>query len=73
MHKNSFMPMFTKYLSDKERDANEAKKRVEIRYQNAEKTGYHVIYSSKTKSIFPPVKREAFYVNFSIESRYGSE
>lgn len=60
MHKNSFMPMFTKYSSDKEGDANEAK-RVEIKCQNAEKTGYHVIYLSKTKSIVPPVKREVFY------------
>jgi hypothetical protein len=59
MHKNSFMPMFTKYSADKEGRADEARK-VELKCRKSENDGFDTVYLSKTKSVVPAVKREAF-------------
>ena len=59
MHKNSFMPMFTKYSADKDGKMDEGQ-RHEIKCHDVEKNGYHFVYLSKTKAVLPAVKREAY-------------
>jgi hypothetical protein len=58
-HKNSFLPMFTKYLAVKDGDENEAE-RVELKCPNGDNKGLDIVYLSKTKSVVSSVKRELF-------------
>jgi hypothetical protein len=58
MHKNSFMPMFTKFSADKEGRGDAAKK-VELKCRKSGNDGFDTVYLSKMKSVVPAVKREA--------------
>jgi len=60
LHKNSFMPMFTKYSADKEGNMAEESRRVELKCRDNIKNVFDVVYLSRTKSVVPAVKREAF-------------
>ena len=53
------MPMLTKYSAEKDGGADVAK-RLELKFRDVEKNGIQVVYLSKTKSVVPTVKREAF-------------
>lgn len=71
LHKNSFLPMFTKYSADKNKDVQEAK-RVEVKCEKADMNGLDIVYLSWTKSVVPPVKREAYEEKASILGKASS-